>query len=187
VAADVITQNSEPHGPGRSCYYPELFDEVLAGKDCWLPPEWRWFRQQPVQSAECCGIFGGNDIEFIAHYADSAVRLIEHPGNQARWSSVSELHMHNVLPEQYLLAACMEHRRQRRPLRVGHVFPSIRAAIAPDAGRQFGYTHLIADAKRDPVMLQRLSARMQREYPAAFERAWRVAAAVPQAKYGVPA
>jgi hypothetical protein len=185
LGADVITQNPEPHEPGLTCYFPERVEAVLAGGDTWVPPEWLWFRQQPVQHGECCGIFGGNDLAFIHHYSESALRLIEHPGNQVRWDGLKSRHLHNVLPEQYLLAACIEHRRRERQLSVGYVFPSLQAAFAPDAGRRVGFTHLIGDSKRDPVTLQRLATRVQRECPAAFERVWRVAATTDHSQSGV--
>ena len=51
--------------------------------DGWLPPEWQWYRRsgRPMRG-ESCGIVGGNSTDFLRHYAERAIGLIEHPGNQ---------------------------------------------------------------------------------------------------------
>ena len=175
LEADLLTQNPDPPLGSSSFYHPHAIETLLAGApDTWLPEAWRWFRQQPQQHGECCGVFGGQQLAFIHAYADDAIKLVEHPGNQQAWPQLPQRRVHNVLIEQFLLAAHIARRQagvNQAPLNVAHIFPDQTAAFAPDAGQKSGYTHLIAEAKHDPAMLRRLAARVERDYPAHYARA----------------
>ena len=175
--APLLAQNPEPFVPGESYYRPEVFERaVSAVEGAWLPREWKWFRESGLpQRAECCGVFGGRDIPFIQEYADRAIHLAERAENQPAWAGISDKNVHNILLEQYLLSACIEHRKAHRTadqaeIDIAYVFPSIGAAFNQESARRAGYTHLIAGAKRDPRLAERLAARVARDHPDQFER-----------------
>jgi hypothetical protein len=176
-AAPVFAQNAEYFVPGQSFYQPEALEFALSGTaERWLPPEWRWYRQSSTQSrGECCGVFGGNRIDFIRYYAARAIRLIEDPGNQSALEALPDKIVHMVLVEQYLLAACIEYCRAHtsspfHDIAIRYLFCSVDEAFDSQTAARLGYTHLIADAKRDPALAQRLEARLARGHPAHYHR-----------------
>jgi hypothetical protein len=179
-SAPVFAQNPEYFVPGRSYYRPEIFeaavDEVWDG---WLPPEWSWYRRSGLPlRGESCGIVGGNMVEFLHHYAERAITLIEHPGNQAAWDRIGDKTSHSILFEQYLLAACLEHHRHHADspyhnVTIDYVFPSEGHAFNPRAAEEAGYTHLLAGSKRNPRTADALEARVAEDYPELYERCGR--------------
>jgi hypothetical protein len=176
-SAPVFAQNSEHFVPGQSFYQPEALESALSGaSDAWLPPEWLWYRQSGLDSrGECCGVLGGNDVDFIRHYAAQAIRLIEAPGNQRALEALPDKLVHTCLLEQYLLAACIEYYRAHPGSRyagvaIRYLFASIEEAFAPESTARLGFTHLIADSKRDPGLMARLEARVAREHPERFQK-----------------
>ena len=176
--ADLFTQNPEPIEVGRSYYDPDAMDRALrtAGNGWWLPEEWRWFRRAGVPlRGDCCGIFGANRVDFVKHYASQAIRMVEDPANQRGWARLYPKDAYAVLYEQYLLSACHEYhaRASGSPfgaLRMGYLFDSLEHAMSPGPAEALGYTHLIAGAKADPALAERLIARVARDYPARYER-----------------
>ena len=176
AGAPVVAQNPEFFVPGESYYQPEVFEAALCPHEGWLPQEWRWFRASGLQQrGECCGVFGGTRTDFIQHYAAQAIRLIEEPANQAPLRSVGDKIGHNILFEQYLLGACVEYHRRRqdsayRDISIDYLFGSIDEAFDDEASSRIGYTHLIADAKRNPDLADRLEARVRRDHSTLYER-----------------
>jgi hypothetical protein len=172
----VLAQNPEYFSAGQFNYQPETFEAAIAGADGWLPVEWRWYRaNEPHQRGDCCGVFGGRRVEFIRHYAAQAIRLMEEPRNRAVWQGVRGKYGHNILFEQYLLAACIEYHRKHakssyRDITISYVFSSFEEAFDPDTAGRLGFTHLISDAKRNPQLAGRLEARVARDYPAQYRR-----------------
>ena len=82
---------------------------------------------------------------------------------------------HNILFEQYLLGACVEYHRRRkdsayRGISIDYLFGLIDQAFDDEASSRIGDTHLIADAKRNPDLADRLEARVRRDHPFLFER-----------------
>jgi hypothetical protein len=126
------------------------------------------------QRAECCGIVGGNRLDFIKHYAQMGIRLIEEPGNQAGWASFDDKEGHNILFEQYLLAACLEYHRAApdspyRDVSISYLFDHYSDAYDEEQAKRVGFTHLMA-AKRDRELGCRLKKRVLRDYPHYYER-----------------
>jgi hypothetical protein len=77
--------------------------------------------------------------------------------------------------EQYLLAACLGHHRGRagspyRDVRIAYLFPSWAAAADAERAAALGFTHLIADTKRDPDAMRRIERRVRTDHPEQFER-----------------
>ena len=158
-------------------YQPEVFEDAMAGTEhAWLPVEWQWYRASGRrQRGECCGVFGGNRIDFIQHYAGPAIRLIEERGNQDAWQRIQRRRWHNHEFEQYLLAACIEYHRGRtdspyRDVAIDYVFCSTEDAFNPETAARAGYTHLIADAKCNRQLADRLEARVAADYPEQYRR-----------------
>ena len=175
TSAPVFAQNPELFGP-EATYFPERLECALSqGGSVWLPAEWVWYRAAGVkQRGECCGIFGGQNVEFINHYARQAIRLIEHPDNQAGWANL-DLTKQNTLVEQYMLAACIEyHRRHENSpyhgVAIKYLFGSVWDAFNPDLAEQKGFTHLVVDSKRHPEIAARVEQRIKRDYPEHYRR-----------------
>jgi hypothetical protein len=184
-AAPLLAQNPEPITFGDSCYRPHEFDQLLnAPHDGWLPREWSWYRRAaPFRArAECCGIFGGNRVDFIHDYAAKALRLISGPRNHAAWRRLPNKHDHMILVEQYLLTAAIEYHRHRPNSRfddvsIRYVFDSLTDAYRPERAAEAGYTHLAAAAKRDPAIAANLEARVAADLPGHYVRCMDLAAA----------
>ena len=158
-------------------YQPQEFIAFVQSiKGGWLPEELVWFyRNFSAQRAECCGIFGGNDLNFIHYYANTGLKLIEHWDNHTAWSQLENKTVHMVLVEQYLLSACIEfHRHQSDSpfanVQMDYLFQSVEEAFDPLRSQTAGYTHLIGDSKRDPDLAERLEKRVARDYPKTYER-----------------
>jgi len=169
--SSVIAQNPEYFTLGKSWYHPEKFMKISRSKG-WLPEELDWFiGSGKCQKAECCGIFGGCDLDFIRFYANRAINLVEHPVNSHVWSQIGG---DNILVEQYYLSACLEYYRSIRGNRfadidIGYVFESSEEAFRPGVAESVGFTHLIGGAKRNSSLLERLSRRVERDYPLQYE------------------
>jgi hypothetical protein len=178
--AQVLAQNPEPFEQAMF-YRPEEFEFVVKGvNDGWLPREWEWYRAfGGSPRGECCGIFGGTNLDFIRYYADTAIRFIEHPANQLAWAMHRDIPHRTTLIEQFFLTCCLEY-HQHRPASAFHqtelvyLFDSMEEALSPDRAAEVGFTHLMGYSKVNPEIMQRLEARIQRDYPCQFERcvAW---------------
>jgi hypothetical protein len=174
--AQVLAQNPEDFFLGTSYYTPEKFDQVLDANQGWVPEEWKWYGSiGPRRRAACCGVFGGNNLDFIRHYANTAFAMAEHPRNCARWACSKKENSDNLLFEQYLLSACINYHRGRadspfRSIDIHYLFRDWDEALCSGAAAELGYTHLIGGAKRDLQVAERLEKRVEREYPECYER-----------------
>ena len=140
----------------------------------WIPPELdAQFPFGGAMRSENCALLGGARTDFLAHYARQAIRLTDHPANQAVWARRRSAMGDMVIFEQQMLAACIDYHRgcEASPyagISVGYMFPS-----EPDAfqrGGSAGFTHLISAAKHDGAVRARLAARVAREFPALHAR-----------------
>ncbi len=172
TAASVLAQNPEYFTPGHSWYYPQKFD-LLAQFGGWVPEEIQWYRaNHETQRAFCCGIFGGNRLDFIHYYAGRALDLLLHPTNRRLWAFLGG---DNILVEQYLLSACLAYQRHE-PTSPYHevdlrcLFPTDADAFREENYTRAGYTHLIGGAKRNLQLCRRLEARVRQAYPATYAR-----------------
>ena len=174
--ADVFAQNPETFPTtGDSWYRPAIYTHVIRSVDGWAPDEWWWSAAQGFNRAVCCGIVGGSATAFLSYYADLAIRMIEHPRNRRAWMRLGSPIGDNILLEQYLLAACLHFHRHDarsayRDLAVDYLFESTDAAFDESAAAAVGYTHLIGAAKSNRLLMDRLAARVSRDYPAYYER-----------------
>lgn len=170
----VFAQNPEYFQLGESFYKPDMLTVRVQQQGGWLPEEWQWYQSRgSIQQAECCGIFGGNAIDFINYYADLAIRTIEHDVNRSVWQTMDDGIERNILLEQYLLSACISHRNHhqdlyRQPIAMEYLFASEEDAFNAEKSAAAGYTHLIADTKRDAVIADNLEQRVKKDYPEAY-------------------
>jgi hypothetical protein len=156
---------------------PDQFEQQVMAFGGRLPREWEWYRAQygDVQKAICCGIFGGNRIDFINYYADTAIQLLEREENAPILGRMSLKEQHVVLLEQFLLAACIEYHRGPYS-RFGRLEAEYLFHCMDDAyhcARVIGFTHLIGDAKNNPMVARCLEERVQAVSPELYARALR--------------
>jgi hypothetical protein len=169
LTAPVLGQNSEILVPGSSYYEPEVLERALADGG-WLPEEWLEIRKLPAPhlGAVCCGIVGGTAIEFLAHYAAQAIKLVSYAENESRLKQLSGCGEHMILVEQFLLWACLQYYNTRpsskfRDVRIEYLFGSEELAYRGTAVS--AYTHLIGPAKRNQLIVNRLENRVRRKFP----------------------
>lgn len=175
--ADVFAQNPEPFTLGASHYRPERFQQLFAVESAgWVPPEWEWaLSHGNPQRGECCGIVGGNHLEFIRYYANTAIRVIEEPRNRAGWARVGDKAEFNTLIEQYHLAACVDHHRHHpassfRGVEIRYLFNAFGDPFDPNVAARAGFTHLLATAKQSMAVAARIERRVARDHPEAYAR-----------------
>jgi hypothetical protein len=180
--AGLIAQNPEQFELDGDCYCPTEFEGSIGWPARgWLPPEWTWYRQSKVpQRAECCGIFGGGQIDFINHFAETALRIVRHPANRPGWRELPGKHM--LLIEQYLLSAMIEyHRRRKKPqfkiAGIRYLFPTIDDACVSERATDVGFTHLAAGVKKNARVARDLERRVERDLPEHYDRCARYARA----------
>jgi hypothetical protein len=170
--APILAQNPEYFDISGSWYYPQKFD-LIRRFNGWIPEEVEWYKSSGhTQKAMCCGIFGGNRVDFIKYYAEQAIETLLEPKNQTIWRFLGG---DNILVEQYLLAACIEYHQGRKSspfndISVECLFNSSEDAFNPQTATELGYTHLIGGAKKSDYSCMRLEKRMQEKYPEYFER-----------------
>ena len=175
--ASVLAQNQEDFLVGSPSYYaPEIFDNLLHEFGGWLPEEWTWYALVgPRRRAANCGVFGGNNLDFIRYYAKTAINLLEDPRNQRGWAHLNNKTEHNILFEQYLLSACIEYHTDRpgspfTDVSIQYLFNSSDNPFDSASAAKVGYTHLITGAKLNQAIADRIEARIIRDYPDYYER-----------------
>lgn len=176
TSTPIFAQNSEyfPFGDSHSWYRPEILTEKLNSHQGWLPKEWSFYVGNRRNEAISCGILGGNQLDFIRYYADTAIRLIESPDNQLGLSFLDK-QMDSVLIEQYFLAVCLAYHQKEKTsqyhdIDIQYLFASPADAFTPHKAKEVGYTHLIAGSKRNKVLVDRLERRVAKDYPDRYQR-----------------
>ena len=173
TSAPIFAQNPEQFTFGQGVYRPDRWEEAVRAVGGNLPEEWLWYTRRQGNVAVCCGILGGNEVEFIGQYADRAIHMIKHCKNQIALSSSTEKLGSNILIEQYFLAGYINYHKfdwksSFCGIDIKYLFSSIDDSIANAAAR--GYTHLIAGAKKNSAIAERLESRVRKEYPEQFSK-----------------
>jgi hypothetical protein len=175
--APVFAQNPEPFAIGASHYQPEKMKLLMTERtDGWVPPEWDWALSfGNPQRGECCGVLGGNRVDFIRYYADTAIKMIEDKRNEAGWAFVANKGGFITSIEQYHLAACVDYHRNRpdsrfRQVEIRYVFDSFAHAFNSNMAEKLGFTHLQSSAKQSKVLAERLEKRVKRDYSEQYQR-----------------
>jgi hypothetical protein len=156
---------------------PAEVESAFAASALTLPVEWEWARSKWGSSLreENCGIIGGNQVEFLRHFARTATDLVLQSANAAAWARLPDKSRYNFIVEQFLLAACVEFHRFHpgtpyRGVRIKHLFASWGSATDSSQAARVGFTHLLGGAKSHPIVGARLEARMRRDDPDYFQR-----------------
>jgi hypothetical protein len=173
IKSPVFAQNPERFTFGEGAYRPDLWEDAVKAVDGALPCEWTWYTHRRGSVAICCGIVGGCNSEFIAYYADRAIHMVQHGQNKRALAKSIEKLGCNILVEQYFLAACINYHRLRPDspflgIDIKYLFQS-EEEIGINAEKA-GYTHLIAGAKRNVEIAERLERRVNQEYPEQYQR-----------------
>jgi hypothetical protein len=174
--ADVFAQNPEPISASTPYYQPERFAHALnPTAKGWLPEEWHWYQRTHHNQAICCGIFGGNRIDFIQHFSNASLRLIEDPANSHALELLHDKRMLMLVVEQYLLSAFVDYHKTATVLPLGNIrieylYNSMADHWNPDYAAHAGFTHLAADAKQNPLIAHRLENRVRSDYPEHYQR-----------------
>lgn len=172
--APVFAQHPEYTSYGTSFYRPESIEYDIRRHGGWMPEEFE--RYMPVGGqlkAENCGIVGGTSTGFIRHYAESAIRFIEHPDNQKAWASRPKRDQDFVTFEQLMLSACLAYHQGRQDspyadISIAYLFDSYAEALTQADG--MGYTHLVAESKRDPQLSCSLEQIVAKDFPLHYQR-----------------
>jgi len=180
--APVFSQCPEDH-PLDEWFSPINIESAFARHNLSLPAEWEWTRSKSVEGGfreDNCGILGGTNTDFIRYYARLAVDLVTNPRNARAWADLPEKCGYNMRIEQFLVSACVDYHRFHpdspfRGVRMQSLFSSFGEAFEPQATERAGYTHLLGDAKTNPVVAERLERRVRREDAEFYERCVRVA------------
>jgi len=168
ATAPVFAQNPEWFGPGCDWYRPEAFEAAIdPTPGGWLPAEWRWpAAARTPPRGECCGVVGGTDLDLLTGWAERGLRVLRHEPNRPALAAVSDRRKLVITLEQYLLAACVEHRRTP----IAYLFDDWADATAPGRATAVGFTHLISDSKRGFGVRRRLARRLSADHPDRYER-----------------
>lgn len=181
-SAPVFAQNPEyfifgKHEDTPWWYRPELFDTRIKKTGGWLPPEWDFYFTHQRNLAYCTGILGGNQVDFLNHYGDIALKIATNPDNRAAFALMENKIGDCLLVEQYFLAACLEYHQQSKSpftgVEIECLFASPEEAYSSSKAEALGYTHLIGAAKHNRKLAKRLEKRVARDYPRHYERIFR--------------
>ena len=178
LASDLLAQNPEYAPTSDVTFYkPTTFTASVLARHGILPAEWHAYVRSGGGTAICTGVFGGCDVDSIRRYAERAMSTIQRNENVPVWKTVNVGLPEQVLLEQYYLAAFwadVDNDLGRRP-QLTYLFSSLEEAYGRTASRRLGFTHLIAGAKRSPVLEQMVAARLRADYPERYEKVQAVA------------
>jgi len=182
LAAPVFAQCPESHPLQDTWCSPRHIESLFERHNLSLPVEWQWASSRNTTwfREENCGIVGANNIEFIRHYAQTALRMVSDPAHRALWKELPEKSGFTMLIEQFLLACCIDYHRiapqsAHRGVNIRYLFPSWSEAYNPNTAATLGYTHLLGDTKTHPGVMARLERRVAQLDPTFLRRCQRVA------------
>lgn len=167
--AQVLAQNPEPIEPGASFYQPERIEAAAARAGFRLPVEWTGYRRKPgTLRGECCGIYGGRNLDFIRHVAGLALGLLEGPASRRAMAALDDKPRLMVVLEQFLPAAAIEHHRGRAGspfcgIDISYLFPGMSDLFDAGTAAQAGFTHLLGGVKKNPRVIRLLEDRVYRD------------------------
>lgn len=172
LAAGVFAQSAEPFSsPPRFKWEENPHDHTLIGVYLnqraatlnYLPPAVRFSLTRREHKPYNVGIFGGNNLDFIGRYARQSLKTLNHPLNQDILEHCIPV-CASCFIEQYFLGAQAQSENQY----VATMFPdeSIRNELLM---KEIGYIHLLGDSKRDNVIVERVYAKIAREFPWLYE------------------
>lgn len=180
-AADVFTAYPELREYGQSYCRCASLKAAVHRVSGWLPEELdSYVPSASMLEAENCAMIGGNRVDFIRYYADLAIRAVDHPANRYAWKRRGSMMQDMLIFEQHMLSAVFRFHAERpgspfAGVRLVHMFASEGDCVRDSA--EAGFTHLLSRFKDDRGLLDRLSARVRRDYPDYCERIMTIAQA----------
>ena len=182
LSAPVFAQCPEQHSLDNAWCGPREIEAVFDRNGASLPAEWQWASSRSAAAfrEENCGILGGNRVDFLRYYAETAIRLVTDPAHRALWNELPEKSGFNMIVEQFLLAACLDYHRihpqsKFRGIQMRYLFPTWSDAFNQETASRLGYTHLMGDMKTHPAVAERLERRIAKLDPAFLAHCRRVA------------
>lgn len=172
--ASVFAQHPEYTAYGASFYRPESIEYDIRRHGGWMPVEFeRYMPIGGVLRAANCGIVGGTRTDFLRHYAQQAISFIEHPANQKAWKQRPRKDQDFVTFEQLMLSACLAYHQDRAyspfaDVTIKYLFPSYEDALIH--ADECGYTHMVADSKRNHKLTAQLERIVALKFPAHYQR-----------------
>jgi hypothetical protein len=179
--ADVIAQNPEAFDSSdlfeNNYYRPDLMQQSIRAVNGWIPTELSEYTPRSgTPRAACCGIVGGRRVDFLRHYANQVMRMVDHTSNRPVWPILRDklnLESLNIIFEQHLLVACLDYHKSRAEspyagVRIEYLFSNFSDATLRAA--ETGFTHLIGEAKQNAQLLARLENRVRTDFPTYYER-----------------
>lgn len=172
VEADFLAQNTEKI-LNKQCYRHDAVMNYLRENGGWIPKEVEWYLKIRGNEAVCCGVLGGKNIELLNEYSSIAIEFIDRNHHYLR-NIQNDIEI-NIIFEQYILSAFLyyglAHSKSKfGALKLEYLFSSEHEARSTDAASILGYTHVLAGAKRSALVVEKISNRIQREYPRFYER-----------------
>jgi hypothetical protein len=182
TAAPVFSQCPENHSLEHEWCGPRYIEHLFDRHNLKLPVEWQWASSRCTTwfREDNCGILGANNVDFIRHYAETALQMVGDPAHRALWDELPNKSGYTMLIEQFLLACCIDYHRiapesPYRGVNIRYLFPSTDEAYNSNTAARFGYTHLQGDSKTHPEVMARLERRVAQLDPAFHRHCSRIA------------
>lgn len=161
LRAQLLAQNPEPFLE-NAFYEPEVIEEVLNAVGGWIPKEWKWYRTSGRWlHGECCGIYGGNDTDFIWYMSQLALRMVTNPLNLDALRKLENKTRFVVLLEQFIPAACIDYYGGKIEYLYNDIYKSTWNG---------GYTHLMGEHKKSAKSLRILENKVKELSPETYEK-----------------
>jgi hypothetical protein len=126
LEASLFAQNEEPFDEWDGGWYqPSIVEACIESiEGGWIPTEWKWYREVHAEKQKgiCCGIFGGNAIDFITYYAKKALKMVSQFQNKKALLWLPNKDKHIVLFEQFLLSCCYSYSIEVQPNKFSGLF-----------------------------------------------------------------
>jgi hypothetical protein len=144
----------------------------LQHKRGYIPEPFSWYFNKDKQMAYCCGIVGGNNLDFIQFYAKNILDILYKNYNLFLEVPESDKFFWWIAIEQYLLAACAEYYQDRlgNSLDCKCLFTNPGDPYQWELASELGFTHLISWNKEIDYILWRLEDRVKKDCPVYYER-----------------
>lgn len=110
-----------------------------------------------------CGVVGVNDLSIVKRWIEIARQYIFSPANDEQWQKVGSKHNHNHVFEQYFISAIIK----RDGIEAQTL---LKDDFHESAVRDFKYTHLWGEKKREQKIMDRVRDRLFTDYPHLVEK-----------------
>lgn len=121
-------------------------------------------REKKIQHAYNCGVVGVNDLPLMQKWILAAEDLIFNPNNKHFWNRMENKGQMNYLFEQYFIACILKGEKIEPEVLIKNF--SYKNISNPE----FKMTHFWGDTKRKAVEINKIKARLKREYPTIYKR-----------------